>query len=430
MATAEHTAPSRFRGTRPGEGSHAPALSPARLDETDRPPNFRKPALGRADALLLVSWTVVVAVISMPASVPVSWRYFDEAAAFLFDGRRLHGMHVGLRLFELRPGDQFGPLSIVAAQAIRMLGGSHAVLLAHLVVLIVGLGVVWLVVDAAERSAGHGVVVSRPGLLIAGAAFLFEWNHLALDSLHIDDAIALACTAIAVNLIIRRSNWWWAAIAIGAATAAKPWAIMFLPLLCALPPGRRFRAWVLAAVVGIGVWAPFVIADPKTLHAARYTIVNARSSVLRLVGVKNARTPKWDRLTQLFTALGIGGLAFVRRRWEGIVLATVAVRLLLDPGVNAYYTSGLVLGALIWDLLRPRWSLPIATLLAALLLDLPSIVSMTATESAVLRLVACVGAIATVLAPGRHEVVQPQDTAPAQQSAPSIEPMRVGTPVA
>jgi len=267
--------------------------------------------------------------------------------------------------------------------------------------LAVGLGVLWLVVDAAKRSATERTAVSRGHLLIAGATFLFAWNLLALNSLHIDDVIALTCAACTVNVMVRRWDWWWAALAIGAAAAAKPWAIMFLPLLCALPAGRRIRAAAVAVVVGLGVWAPFVIADSKTLVAARYTIVNARSSVLRLIGVRNPRTPKWDRLTQLLTTLGIGGLAVVRDRWEGIVLATIAVRLMLDPGVNAYYTPGLVLGALIWDLLRPQWRWPVTTVLAALLLELPIFVSVTPTAAAVLRLLACVGAIATVLASGR-----------------------------
>jgi len=360
----------------------------------------------RADWFILALWSAAVAWVRMPASTPRSWRYFDEAAAFVFGASKLRGLQVGLRLYEVRPGDQFGPLSIVAAEALRVVGGSHVVMLAHVVLLTVGLGVLWLVIDAADRSAAHLVTVSRSGALIAGAVFLFEWNHLALETLHIDDAIALACVAFAVNAIVRRRDWWWAALAIGAATAAKPWAIMFLPLLCAAPPGRRIRAWAIAVVVGVGVWAPFVIADSKTLIAARYTIVNARSSVLRLLGVKNPRTPRWDRLAQLVTTLDVGGLAVIRDRWEGVVLATIAVRLLLDPGVNAYYTTGLVFGALVWDLLRPRWRWPITTVVAAFLLELPAIVSITPTVAGALRLLACVGAITTVFTSGRREVLQ------------------------
>ena len=300
----------------------------------------------RIDWLILLSWSAIVAVVRMPSRTPVSWRYFDEAAALVFGARRLHGVHIGLRLYEVRPGDQFGPLSIVAAQALRVLGGSRTVMLAHIVFLAVGAGVLWLVIDAAQHSIAREVLVPRAGVLLAGALFLFEWDHLALDSLHIDDAIALACAAIAIDAIVREWDWWWAAVAIGAAAAAKPWAIMFLPLLCAAPSGRRLRAWAVAVVVGIGVWAPFVVADSRTLTAARYTIVNARSSVIRLLGVRSPRTPKWDRLTQLVTTLGAGALAVARGRWEGVVLVGVALRLMLDPGVNTYYTAGLVFGAL------------------------------------------------------------------------------------
>jgi hypothetical protein len=388
-----------------------PSLGVTRVARQVRSGN-RKRVASRADWVILVSWAAIVAAVRMPARTPTSWRYFDEAAAFLFGARKLHGVHVGLHLFRVRPGDQFGPLSIVAAQALRMLGGSHAAALAHGVLLAVGLGVLWLAIDAAEHSVAHGMVVSRGGVLIAGAVFLYEWNHLALDSLHIDDAIALACAAFAIDVIVRRWDWWWPAAAIGAATASKPWAIMFLPLLCAVPSGRRIRAWAVAVVVGLGVWVPFVIADSKTLLASRYTIVNARSSVLRLFGVTNPRTPKWDRLTQLVTTLGTGGLAVVRGRWEGIVLATIAVRLMLDPGVNAYYTTGLVFGALVWDLLRPRWRWPITTVLAALLLDLPATVPIGSTGAAALRLLACLGALATVFISGRREVVKVTTTEP------------------
>jgi hypothetical protein len=205
--------------------------------------------------------------------------------------------------------------------------------------------------------------------------------------------------------IVRRWDWWWPAVAIGAAVAAKPWAIMFLPLLCVVPSGQRLRAWAVAVVVGIGVWAPFVVADSKTLVAARYTIVNARSSVLRLLGVRNPRTPKWDRLMQLVTTLGVGALAVTRGRWEGIVLVSVALRLMLDPAVNAYYTVGRVFGALVWDLLRPRWRWPITTVVTALLLELPTVVSIMPAAAAALRLLACVTAITTVFAPGPRELM-------------------------
>ena len=349
----------------------------------------------------LVVWSVLVAGARLPASDPVSWRYFDEAAALVFGASRVRGRTVGLRVYHLHPGFQFGPLSIVAAQALREIGGSHVLIVAHVVFVTAGLATLWLVDDAARRVTRRGTLVSRWAFLVAGATFLLEWNHLAIDTLHIDDAIALTCTALAVDAIARHSNWWWPALAIGAATAAKPWAIAFLPLILLVPRGSRGAALLLTVVIGVGVWAPFAIADSKTVLAAHYTTLNAPSSVLRLFGIRNPRTPPWDRLAQLSVALALGVVTLVRRRWEGVVLVAVAVRILLDPSVNTYYTSSLVFGALVWDLMRPRWELPLTTVCVALLLELPTLADVGPTAAAMLRLLACVGAICAVLAPTR-----------------------------
>jgi hypothetical protein len=339
-------------------------------------------------------------VVRLPASSPSSWRYFDNAAAFLFGAMRLHGRVVGLRVYHLNPGYQFGPLSIVVAQALREIGGTHVVLVAQLTFLVVGLSTLWLVADAASRVGAGSVILSRGAFLVVGGTFLVEWDHLAIDTLHIDDAIALACTAFAINAIARRSVWWCAALAIGAATAAKPWAIIFLPLLVAVPADRRRIAAMSAAFVGLIVWAPFVIADSNTLLATHYTTLNAPSSVLRLFGVHHPRTPRWDRLAQLFVALALGLVAVTRRRWEGVVLVAVAVRIMLDPSVNAYYTTGLVFGAVVWDFMRDQRRWPSTTITVALLLELPTLVALAPTLAAISRLAACVGAIVTVL--GAH----------------------------
>ena len=250
--------------------------------------------------------------------------------------------------------------------------------------------------------------LSRGGFLFAGGLFLFEWDHLALQSLHIDDVIAIVCVAFAIHAIARRSSWWWAATAIGAATAAKPWAIMFLPLLAAVPYGRRRIASAVAIFLGLAVWAPFVVVDPKTLLAAHYTIPIDAGSVLRLVGVAARRTPRWDRLAQLGAALALGLAAVWRRRWQGVVLVGVAVRIMLDPSARSYYTTGFVFAALVWDLLQPRWRWPLTTFGVAALLDLPPALGATPTVAAIVRLIACVAAIAVVLAiPARSDTEPP-----------------------
>jgi hypothetical protein len=162
MNTARHAEHSDNSDT--GEGDpDPPRIASARAMRVAHQLRFgdQPPVGSRADWLILVLSSAIVAVVRIPLSTPVSWRYFDEAAALVFDARKLHGIHIGLRLYEVRPGDQFGPLSIVAAQALRVLGGSHVVMLAHLLFLAVGLGVLWLVIDAAQHSTAHRVLVSR-----------------------------------------------------------------------------------------------------------------------------------------------------------------------------------------------------------------------------------------------------------------------------
>jgi hypothetical protein len=349
------------------------------------------------DWIALAIWSIAVAAARMPTTVPMSWRYFDQAAAFTFGGLRFHNRVVGLHLYHVRPADQFGPLAVVAAQMLRELGGSHVVMLAHVVLLAAGLGVLWLVADAADHVASRSFL-SRRAFLVAGGIFLFEWDHLALQSLHIDDAIAVVCVAVAIDAVARRSSWWWAAIAIGAATAAKPWAITFLPLLAVVPYGRRRIAFAVAVFLGLAVWAPFVLADSKTLLAAHYTIPIDSSSVLRLFGVGARRTPRWDRLTQLVAALALGIAAVRRHRWQGVVLVAVALRIMLDPSARSYYTTGFVFAALVWDLLQPRWRWPLTTICVASLLELPPALGATPTQAAILRLIASAGAIAVVFA--------------------------------
>jgi hypothetical protein len=368
------------------------------VDGTDR---VRHRERGRGPALIewiaLVGWSIGVAAARMPSTVPVSWHYFDRAAALVFGGLRLHGRVVGLHLYHVLPADQFGPLSIVAAQGLRDFGGRHVVMLAHVVLLALGLVIVWLVADAVNHTAPH-YAGSRGAFLVAGGIFVWEWNHLALDFLHIDDAIAVVCVAIAVDAIARSSRWWWPAVAIGAAIAAKPWAIMFLPLLVAAPYGRRRLALAVAGFVGVAAWLPFLLADSKTLLATRYTIPIDPGSVLRLFGVHSRRTPPWDRFAQLGAALALGMAAIGRRRWQGVVLVGVAVRIMLDPSARTYYTTGFVFAAMVWDLLEPRWWLPFTTICAAALLELPPVLGATPTEAAVLRLISAAGAIAVVLA--------------------------------
>jgi hypothetical protein len=78
------------------------------------------------------------------------------------------------------------------------------------------------------------------------------------------------------------------------------------------------------------------------------------------------------------------------------LLLGVSVRLLLDGGTWPYYTAGLIVGALLWDVLESEYRIPWATIAASALLPKPTWIE-PAEVRALMRLVACLGAIALVL---------------------------------
>jgi hypothetical protein len=141
---------------------------------------------------------------------------------------------------------------------------------------------------------------------------------------------------------------------VGLAVDAKPWALIFLPILLLAggadpadpgPAGvARLRAFALAAgsaaVVIAAGWLPFFITDPATTTAARYTIVNLPDSALRALGVAAPKTPSWDRLAQVITGCAPGLLAIWRGRRPAAILLAVGARIALDPAAHSYYRSG------------------------------------------------------------------------------------------
>jgi hypothetical protein len=147
----------------------------------------------------------------------------------------------------------------------------------------------------------------------------------------------------------------------------------------------------------------------------RFTIPNDRSSALRVLGVMDPRTPWWDRSAQLLLGVAGGAVAVWRRRWPAVLLVAVAARIMLDPGVYAYYTSGALLGTIVVDLVVTRWRFPWATAAAALLLYAArfthALIPFSLHQLGVLRLVFAVGLPLVVLGipgwwvarrPGRH----------------------------
>ena len=121
-------------------------------------------------------------------------------------------------------------------------------------------------------------------------------------------------------------------------------------------PHADVRRWRAAPGVAIGVaaWLPFIIGAPGSLKALRPTVHIAPDSLLDLVGLTDQSLPAWMRIAQLAACLAIGAILVARNRPESVIAAAVAVRIATDPATWSYYTPGLVIGVLIWDLLDRR----------------------------------------------------------------------------
>jgi hypothetical protein len=209
---------------------------------------------------------------------------------------------------------------------------------------------------------------SRPQALrmtvaAAGAVFLIVWASLAVHYSHLDDVLALLLAALAIRAVLADVPAL-AGLSLGLAVDAKPWALVFLPLALAVARDRRRHVAFYAVAVVLLAWLPFVVADPATLGATQYHIVNEPSSALRALGVSAAGTPSWDRPAQLVLGCVLGAAAILRGRWVAVPLLGIGARLLLDPGVYDYYSAGFLLGALVWEALGLRRPVPVWSLVS------------------------------------------------------------------
>jgi hypothetical protein len=145
--------------------------------------------------------------------------------------------------------------------------------------------------------------------------------------------------------------------------------LAFAPLLLALPRRDWWRAALAALAALMAAWLPFLLYDPGTLNASRFTISTAVSSGLHVLGFTDPQTPSWDRPAQLLLGCLLGTIAVVRGRWPAVILLATSARILLDPEVYGYYTSGVLLGAVAFELIVARYRLPWLTMTGALALQ-------------------------------------------------------------
>ncbi len=376
----------------------------------------RRHLLIRRPMIPLTAWTAVWFV-TLARRGGFAWIFFVKGSSLLFAGHfaalsRPGGLHV----YASYPGLQIGPLAFAVAEVIRELGPDQGLVVGQVFMSVVGL--VTLLIIRRITLTARPELTARPDLdwtfLAGGAIFMTAWTELAVAHGHLDDALALVLAALAL----------WAAItghpvltglAVGLAIDAKPWALIFVPILLLSAGMARWRtpdqaarpiraslpAWLLAgacaAAITAAAWLPFFIADPQTVRVLHFTIYNLPDSALRALGVSTPMTPPWDRQAQLIGACVLGVAAIWRRRWAAVILLGAGARIALDPGVHSYYTPGVLVGTLIWDMLGARRPLPVWTVISFCALNLVPLITAGGPVRGAFRLYLVVGFTLVIL---------------------------------
>lgn len=299
-----------------------------------------------------------------------SWHYFVQGSTLLFDGANPGAPVGGMHIYADYPELQIGPLSFAVAQVVRHIGPANGLYAAEILMTGAGLAALYVVerIAAAVRPESVGGRRQHRAMLAGGAVFLVGWTDLSVAYAHLDDVLALFFAVIALRAAAAGLPAI-TGVCLGLSADAKPWALVFVPLILAVPR----RAWQYAAVwtalVVLLAWLPFVATDFRTVTAAsQFTITNEPDSALRALGVSDPVTPWWDRPAQIALACALGAVALRRRRWAALILLGVGARIALDPGVYGYYTAGVLLGALLWDLLGSDRRTPIWTIASGVIL--------------------------------------------------------------
>jgi hypothetical protein len=225
-----------------------------------------------------------------------------------------------------------------------------------------------------ERAVVHETDAARRRTalccLIGGLFVVPAWMQATVVYSHPDDVLVVVATVGMLAAVARRRPAIAGAI-LAAAVAAKPTALVLVPLLLAFN-GRARRDALAFGSLGLLAWLPFVVADPRTLLAAQPQTLVQPGSGLAVLGLAGEATPSALRLLQLVAALGLGWLAVRRGHWAAVPLIGFGVRVAIDPGDWGYYAVTVVVAALAWHVLSDSNWIPWAAMVAWLAVGAPA----------------------------------------------------------
>jgi Glycosyltransferase family 87 len=379
--------------------------------------------------LALVCWGAVWFVI-LAHRGGIDWKFFTTGTSLLFGGHPTVITGItggpstagpaglpgppppgGLHIFANYPALQMGPLAYLVTGVLRQFGPHNGLVAAELFLQACGLLIVYLVQRTALRTRPELDEDSRfdLALLAGGAVFLVAWSELSAGFAHLDDGLALllavlaACTAVSQPVM--------AGVCAGLAADAKPWALVFVPVLLISRSRRDVTIAAAAALAVLAVaWLPFLIADPHSLTAAKFLIRNENNSALRALGVTENYTPSWDRPAQILLGCALGSAAVWRGRWPAVLLLAGGARLLLDPAAHSYYTPDVMTGALLWDLLGSRRPVPLCTITSFAALNVAPLIVADQKAQGAIRLALILALTVTTLVLPASETRNPQAT--------------------
>lgn len=340
------------------------------------------------------------------------WPWFYIGSQLLF-GEEVHPDADlgpgGLHIYGDHPSLQIGPLALVLARGFRYIGTGR--IAAVLVMTAMAPGLVYLLERTARRvrppEAERAELLLRVTVFVGGLLFVQVWAQVAAVFTHLDDVLVLSFATVGLWCVANgRAGLF--GVVVGLALASKPWAMMVLPLILVLPARERWKAFFITGSIAAAAWLPFIVADADTIQAMRPQVLLHPASVLRLFGVGLDSNILWVRPAQVIGALLLGALAVRRGRWPGVLAVGIAVRLLLDPGTYSYYTAGLLLAVLAWDLMRSAEPLPTWTIASFWLLEVVTRMKLSATSEAVLRLTLTLALITAVLRRSGRNAIAPR----------------------